>query len=352
MEGGRIPARRGSAHSTPGIFLPGPGWRRLRRGLGIMLFVLGLGLGAGLEGAAPAAAEPLTLRLSHIYTPENLWGETAQAFADAVTARTQGQVQIVINTVRVDWPAALEGLRSGQNDIVLQSIGTLDRYHIIAAIESYPYLIRDLEHFRRLYEGPVGRSLFDEIAARTGFRVVGAAYRGARHLTSNRKVERVDDLQGLRLRVPPLKMYRSTWDTLGATTVPLGVTELYIALEQGIVDAQENPMEGVLQFKLDAVQKYVVETGHVLGAMTWIYDERRFQALPTETRAILVEEGEKAMRTASAKMIEQEQSFRKELLRRGLVFIPVDRDRFRERLTPMLREFPELAEWVRRIQGL
>lgn len=304
------------------------------------------------EAAVAGDKEPVILRLSHIYAPDNLWGESAQRFADAVAARTGNRVRIEINSVRIDWPAALEGLRTGQNDIVLQSVGTLDRYHIIAAIESYPYLIRDLEHFRRVYEGPVGRALFDEITARTGFRIIGAGYRGARHLTANRKVERLEDLQGLKLRVPPLKMYKTTWDILGATTVPFGITELYLALEQGLVDGQENPMEGVLQFRLNEVQKYLIETGHILGAMTWIFDERRFLSLPAETRNILITEGEKAMQAATEKMVRQEENFRKELQNKGMIFISVDRNRFRERLVPMLREFPELAEWVRRIQGL
>jgi TRAP-type C4-dicarboxylate transport system substrate-binding protein len=175
-----------------------------------------------------------------------------------VAERSGGRIRIDIahSGATGDWPASIEALLIGTNDIVLQSIGTLDRYNTIAGIEAYPYLVRYLAHFRSVYHGPAGAALFDEIAAKTRFRIIGAGYRGARHLTSNRRVEKVEDLRGLKLRVPPLRMYRLTWELLGASPVPMGVAELFTSLQQGVVDGQENPLEVIESLKFNEVQRY------------------------------------------------------------------------------------------------
>jgi tripartite ATP-independent transporter DctP family solute receptor len=312
--------------------------------------IAGIGLAAALT--LPASAQTLTLKMAHIYTPGNIWYETAEDFAKRVAERSGGKIKIDIahSGSTGDWPQSIEGLLIGTNDIVLQSVGTLDRYNTIAGIEAYPYLVRDVEHFKKVYFGPMGQELFDEIAAKTKFRIIGAGYRGARHMSSNKLVEKVDDLKGVKLRVPPLKMYRLTWEYLGASPVPMGVAELFTSMQQGVVDGQENPLEVIESNKYNEVQKYVIETGHVMGAMTWIFSEARFKGLPAETQKILKEEGEAAMLAATDRMVALEDKLKKDLEGKGMKFVKVDRAAFQAKLTPMAKDFPELADWVGKIQ--
>lgn len=316
-------------------------------------------LGAAL--AAPAVARgqsgtsaPLTLRMAHIYAPGNIWYETSEAYARAVEQRSGGRVRIqnAHSGSTGDWPASIEGLRIRTNDIVLQSVGTLDRYNTIAGIEAYPYLVRDVGHFRRVYYGEAGAALYDDIAARTQFRIVGAGYRGARHMTSNRRVAAVGDLRGLKLRVPPLRMYRLTWEMLGASPVPMGVAELYTSLANRVVDGQENPLEVIESQKFNEVNAFCAKTAHVIGAMTWIFSEARWRGLPAETRTLLKEEGERAMLEATERMVALEGELEARLSGRGMNFTAIEQGPWAERLAGMPREFPELAEWVARVQAV
>ena len=302
---------------------------------------------------SPAQAQT-NLRMAHIYTPGNIWYETAEAFARGVEARSAGKVKIQIahSGSTGDWPQSIEALKIGTNDIVLQSVGTLDRYNTIAGIEAYPYLVRDVDHFKKVYYGPVGSQLYDEIAAKTLFRIVGAGYRGARHMSSNKKVEKLDDLKGVKLRVPPLKMYRMTWEYLGASPTPMGVAELFTSLQNGVVDGQENPLEVLEQFKFYEVQKYVIETAHVIGAMTFIFFDQKWKALPADVQKILKEEGEKAMLGATERMVKLEADLKSKLQGKGMTFIKVDNAAFQAKLKPMAKEFPELAAWVDRVQAV
>ncbi len=306
-------------------------------------------------GTTPAAmAQTTTLKMAHIYTPGNIWYETAEAYAKAVEEKSGGKVKIQIahSGSTGDWPASIEGLKIGTNDIVLQSIGTLDRYNILPGIEAYPYLLRDVDHFKKVYYGPIGAGFMEEVAKKTSFRIIGAGYRGARWLTSNKAVANLDDLKGVKLRVPPLKMYRMTWEYLGASPVPMGVAELFTSMQQGVVDGQENPLEIVESNKFYEVQKYAIDTRHVIGAMTWIFSDARFKKLPPEVQKLLKEEGERAMLAATDRMIGLEGELKVKLEGRGMKFNEVDRDAFRAKLAPMSKEFPDLAPWVEKFQSV
>ena len=305
--------------------------------------------------AAPAAlAQTTVLKMAHIYTPGNIWYDAAEAYAKAVEEKSGGKVRIQIahSGSTGDWPSSIEGLKIGTNDIVLQSIGTLDRYNILPGIEAWPYLLRDVDHFKKVYYGPVGAEFMEEVAKKTSFRIIGAGYRGARWLTSNKPVANLADLQGLKLRVPPLKMYRMTWDLLGARTVPMGPAELFTSLQQGVVDAQENPLEYVQFTKFYEVQKYGIDTRHVIGAMTWIFSDARFKRLPADVQALLKEEGERVMLEATERMIGLEGEIQKQLADAGMKFNEVDRAAFAAKLEPMGKEFPELAPWVEKFRSV
>lgn len=311
-------------------------------------------LGAALALLAMQAGAQTVLKMAHIYVPGNIWFDTANAYAAAVEQRSGGKVKIQIahSGSTGDWPQSIEGLKIGTNDIVLQSVGTLDRYNTLAGIEAYPYLVRDLDHFRKVYYGPAGAQLFEEITKKTSFRIIGAGYRGARHMSSNKPVRSVDDLRSVKLRVPPLKMYRTTWELLGVSPVPMGVAELFASLQQGVVDGQENPLEVIEGMKFNEVQKYVIETGHVIGAMTWIFADARYRQLPADVQKLLKEEGEKSMLQATDRMVVLEGEIKKRLEGKGMQFIHVDTLPFQARLAPMPKDFPELAAWVQKIQAV
>jgi len=304
--------------------------------------------------APGAMAQTTVLKMAHIYTPGNIWYDAAEAYAKAVEEKSGGKVRIQIahSGSTGDWPSSIEGLKIGTNDIVLQSIGTLDRYNILPGIEAWPYLLRDVDHFKKVYYGPVGAEFMEEVAKKSSFRIIGAGYRGARWLTSNKPVEKVDDLKGVKLRVPPLKMYRMTWDLLGASTVPMGVSELFTSMQQGVVDGQENPLEVVESMKYYEVQKHAIDTRHVIGAMTWIFSDARFKRLPAEVQTLLKEEGERVMLEATDRMIGLEGELKKKLEGHGMKFNEVDRQAFAAKLEPMGKEFPDLAPWVEKFRAV
>ena len=294
------------------------------------------------------------LQFAHVYPEGNIWNQTTERFAAAITERTGGKVTVSIAAggTTGSWEESIEALQIGTNDMVLESIGTLDRYDPLPGVEAFPYLIRDLDHFRAVYYGPVGEAFSDEVAERTGFKIVGAGYRGARKLSANRAVETVEDLAGLRLRVPPLRMYTRTWELLGASAVPMPAVEIFTALQQGVIDGQENPLEFIHSFRFYEVQSHVMDTDHVIGAMTFIFDQGRFDSFSPELQEILIEEGRNAMLWGTEQMVERESEYRRMLEAEGVTLISPDLAPFREALVPIREEFPDLAEWVARFEAV
>lgn len=304
-----------------------------------------------LSGVAAAEVPRMTLQMAHNYAPNNIWYDVGQRFVENVEAQTDGRItfNVAHSASTGTWAEQIEALQIGTNDIVIQSVGTLDRYAPLPGIEAFPYLIRDTDHFKQVYYGPVGRELYDAIEVETGFRIIGAGYRGARVLSSNRRLESLADVRGLALRVPPLRMYTRTWELLGASPTPMPFTEVFTSLQQGVIDGQENPYEIIESFKLDEVQDYVIETNHVIGAMTFIFDSRRFASFTPEVQRIITEAAEEAMLWSTAQMLEKEDSYRDILTERGMEIIEIDLTEFRAQVAPIRDEFPELSEWVTRI---
>jgi len=298
------------------------------------------------------AAKTLTLKLVHTHAPGSIWHEVAEDYASRVNERSGGTVKIEVIRADANGVApSFEDLLAGDHDIMMHPVGALARYDALAGIEAYPYLIRDIAHFKAVYDSPLGKELLTEIGKRTAFHVIGAAYRGTHHLSSNRLVEKLDDLRGLKVRVPELKIIQLTWEYLGASPVPMDITELIDGLREDVVVAQESPLKAMRDANLSEVQKYVIETGHILGAMTFILPDARYWALPEEVRMLLQQEGEAAMRAGTDRMIEMEPRYRKDLETRGMTFIPVNRNAFQAKLAPMANEFAELSSWIERIKA-
>jgi len=301
-----------------------------------------------------AQAEPLRLQAATIAPPDNIWSKVGDRYAQAVKERTNGQVVIDMSYSGSLGSAAetIEALQFGTTNIVIQEVGHLDSYDALAGLGSYPYLIRDYDHFKVVMQkGGVGQAFHDEIEKRAGFKLIGAGFRGAREMATRRPIEKPEDLAGLKLRVPNQQIFRATWETLGASPTPMPSLEVYSALQQGIIDAAENPLEAHLRSKYYEAVPYVIMTGHVNAYYTFIFDADFFNKLPKETQAILIEEGEKAMAWGSEEMQKLLATYEGELEKHGVKIVRPDVAAFREKLVPLKDKYPaDFQEWIERFQ--
>ena len=152
-----------------------------------------------------------------------------------------------------------------------------------------PYLWRDAAHMAKVGDSPIFAGLNKDLVAKRGMRMLAVTYYGKRHLTTGSKpIRTVADMAGFKLRVPPVDTFRAMAEAWGARATPVNFNELYLALSQGAVDGQENPLPTIQSAKLNEVQKFLVLTGHIITPRLVIANEEFLKKLSDADRGILM----------------------------------------------------------------
>lgn len=276
-----------------------------------------------------------------------------EVFKKRVEELTNGQVTVTLfpSSQLGTYKEELEQIHAGALTSLYESIGTIGPWDPIAGIESVPYVYKDEVEFFKKWRSPVGQELLDQLAKDSGFRLVGPAFRGFRVMSVNQKVEKVEDVAGMKIRVPAIQIYMDTWKAFGANPTPIAFEEVFTAIQQGVVAGQENSVTVIYDNHLDEVCKYLVLTNHAAETLGAIFNEDWWQKLPTEDR--------KAIETAAADTSDWLRNFTdqnesrqiEELHSKGMIVIKPDISGFMTRAKNVPID-PKLAVWVKRMQAI
>jgi TRAP-type C4-dicarboxylate transport system substrate-binding protein len=231
---------------------------------------LGASLAGAVAGALPMRAHAVTtLRWATVLPANHPSVAMMERVAKQVRDETGGAVDIQT------FPAGqlgssrdvIESTSSGAIQIVDEGAAQFGQFVPQFSILEAPYIWRDPQHVRR---------------------VIGSTYYGKRHVTSGtRAINTVDDMKGFKLRIPEVDTFRAMAEAWGARPTPLNIGELYLALSQGAVDGQENPLPTIQSNKFFEVQKYLVLTGHIITPRLIVVNETAWQALDAKARQSL-----------------------------------------------------------------
>jgi TRAP-type transport system periplasmic protein len=257
--------------------------------------------------AIPAAAQStLKLSLGHGAAPGNPRHEASVKLADVVKAKTNGRIEIIVSPSAQlgDDAAMVTALRTGALDISANSqgavAGTVPEY----AAFGMPFLFADLKQAWKMLDGPLGKELADK-SAEKGLVVLGYWDNGIRHMSNSKKpLIKPEDLKGLKMRTPPDAVTVDIMQSLGADAQQIKFSELYVALQQGVVDGQENPLMNIHASKLYEVQKFISLTGHKYEMTPLLMSKRTWDKLSEADRKILMDASAEA--TAMQRKLSQE----------------------------------------------
>ena len=297
----------------------------------------------------------MTLTLGHAYAPDSLQHRAAEQLAEAVSEKSDGAITIQVfpSAQLGSWEEMQEGLEIGSVDIVIESLGSLERYTDLAAIEGLPFLYEDADHFFEVWDSEMADEILDAVREDSGFRLIGDLYRGGRQLNSTRPVENLDDLAGLKLRVPNQQTYISTWQALGAAPTPMALNEVFSALEQGAIEGQENPIDVVRFSSFYEVAPYVAETNHLFGNFHFQLWGDTFEAYPQEVQDILLEAADEVSSTYRETSIEEAEANKAFLEENGVTFTEIDLEEWREPVAHLIEDAdPTVRDWAERILAL
>jgi tripartite ATP-independent transporter DctP family solute receptor len=312
----------------------------------IFFMMVGGLIGAFLLGfcLSPANAQ-LTLRFGH-YAEETHPGHlAAKQFAAKVAERTKGQIKINIYPANVlgSPPEQCEQVRLGALDLNLPTQGALDKYIKAFSVVMLPFIYDDYDHVHRVLDGPSFQWLAP-LAEKEGFIVLANWEWGFRNLTNNKRpINKPDDVKGLKIRTPPEIQLQAAMEALGAVVTKIAFPEVYMALAQGVVDGQENPIPVIYHNKFYEVQKYLALTRHVYNNMVHVVSTKTWAKLTPEQRQIFREESKKAGDFMRQAIMSEEESLIAKMEKAGLKVTRPDLAPFRAAMKPAYERIGKYA---------
>ena len=260
------------------------------------------------------------------------------AFADAVAEGTDGRVTFTIfpNSQLGSETDMLEQVQMGTLGAAAIMCGSMQSLDMRMAIEDLPYMWKDIDHARAAFDGEFGDYLAD-IMRDQGMEEIAYLEWGYRHITNNtRPIVEPEDLKGLKIRVAQTQLRVDAFEQLGALPTVLAFSELYGALQQGTVDAQENPLSNTVAANFNEVQKYLSLTGHFYNTVMLVIDSDIWATISEEDQAVIREEAAKMEASVREANSANEDGYVQTLIDRGMeVNDNVDTAAFREAMLPV-----------------
>ena len=290
-------------------------------------------------GAAEPEEEQYHILFNGPMPEEHNLTKAARMFAEIVEERTGGQVtvRVVPDAALGGGREALEAVRSGTQTMVDAALAPITAYEPAFGVLNLPYLFTSREQWYGLLDGPLGTDLLERLEDH-GFVGLGYPENGIRHVTNSvRPIETVEDMEGINIRVMENPVFIEMFRRLGASPTPIPWAELYSALQQGVVGAQENPVVNIHGARLYEVQDYLSLTGHTYDANIYFVNKDFYDRLPTEFQDVL----RQAATEAIAWQRQQAQQDEQELLAEIEPYIEINEideeelARFQEMLVPM-----------------
>ncbi len=316
-----------------------------------------LGATALALAAACSAQAQTALKWAHVYeTTEPFHTESVWA-AKEIEKRTEGRYKIDV------FPASQlgkevdinQGLKLGTVDMIISGSSFAARDYKPIGVTYFPYIFSSPEHLIAYTKSDVFKRLAKGYEDKTGNVITAVSYYGTRHTTANKPIAKCGDLAGVKMRVPDVPAYLAMPRACGANTTPIAFAEVYLALQNGTVDAQENPLTTIEAKKFFEVQKNIILTGHIVDHLNTVVSKSRWASLSDEDKKIFVEVMQEAA-TKTTKIIEErENKLVDDFKARGLSVTEVDKADFEKNVLEKVKfeDFGyDKADWeaIRAIQ--
>jgi TRAP-type transport system periplasmic protein len=311
--------------------------RMCDRTIGRMMLLLVLALGAfgvGLTEDAAAGANVQVVKFSTPVAPDHPNNIAALKFAEIVNKEAAGKLKVEV------FPAnqlgnvkdVIENVMTGSVHMYMGGTSETSLFQPEFAVMDAPYLFRDYDHLMKGAKSDVVKEMGAKLEKNRGVKLLTAEiYYGARHLTTkNKPIKTPADLKGMLVRAPDQPIYLEAVRAMGATPTPVAFSDLYMALKQGVVDGQENPIPTIYTYKYYEAQKYLMLTGHMLRVNVVGADASWYNKLSPELKGIISKAMDEAIKLNNELTLKQEKDMLDELKKLGMEVVQPDVEAFRE----------------------
>ncbi|UGX85403.1 sialic acid TRAP transporter substrate-binding protein SiaP [Phyllobacterium meliloti] len=289
-----------------------------------------LGAVAALALSAVAAQAQTVLKWAHVYETSEPFHTQSVWAAEEINKRTNGRYKIdVFPASQLGKEADInQGLKLGTVDIIISGSSFAARDFKPIGVTYFPYIFRNPEHLIAYTKSDIFKRLAKGYEDKTGNHIAAVSYYGTRHTTSNKPIAKCSDMQGLKIRVPDVPAYLAMPRACGANTTPIAFAEVYLALQNGTVEAQENPLTTIEAKKFFEVQKNIVLTGHIVDHLNTVISKTRWASLSDEDKKIFGDVMQEAAEKTTKIIEDKEKQLVASFKERGLSVTEVDKADF------------------------
>lgn len=294
--------------------------------------VIGTALVFATLGSGQVLAADVTLRWGDVVGGSHPQVQMIDRVAKAVAEKSNGRIEIQA------FPGGqlggsrdmIEAVSSGVQQVVTEGAANFGQWVPSISVVEAPFIWKTPEHMTSVINGSMLDGINEKLKP-AGMHALIGLYYGTRHLsTTDKPVESVADMEGFKVRVPENDVFVAMAESWGAKPTPINFNELYLALQQGVVDGQENPLPTIKAGKLNEVQKYIVLTGHIRTPRLVVVNDDFWQSLSAEDRKIIEDAVSEAAAWSDAQIKQQEVDLVDEFKAQGITIIEPDVESFRK----------------------
>jgi tripartite ATP-independent transporter DctP family solute receptor len=298
-----------------------------------------LGAVAALALSAAAAQAQTSLKWAHVYETSEPFHTQSVWAAEEIGKRTNGRYKIdVFPASQLGKEADInQGLKLGTVDIIISGSSFAARDFKPIGVTYFPYIFRGPDHLIAYTKSDVFKRLAAGYEQKTGNHIAAVSYYGTRQTTSNKPIAKCSDMQGLKIRVPDVPAYLAMPRACGANTTPIAFAEVYLALQNGTVEAQENPLTTIEAKKFFEVQKNIILTGHIVDHLNTVISKQLWSSLSDEDKKIFGDVMQEAAEKTTKIIEDKEKALVTSFKERGLNVAEVDKSDFEKNVTEKVK---------------
>ena len=294
--------------------------------------------------AAPAKAadQALVIKVAHHLPADHSLNKQVIKFAELVAQKSNGKVKVEIypNGQLGGQKDLLEALRMGTMDMTMVDTGILANYDMKIGVLDLPYIFKDAAHVRKAMAGDAGKILKDEVLKAADIRILSIVNSGVRHtLMSKKQIKTIGDMKGAKIRTPQAPIMVDTFKAFGANPTAMAFSEVYTAVQTGVIDGLEGIPEFLDQNKMYEVAKLWTETGHNTTCNAFCASEKMFTKYPKDVQDILLSSIDESVDYFYQVVASVDAEHRKHMADNGVKFLTVDLAPYKKAVQPMIDKF-------------
>ncbi len=277
-------------------------------------------------GQAGGDLQTLTLTIGHNNTGTTVTSFIADEFKRLLEEKSDGKIKVEVypgGQIGSDREM-LDSVRAGDLNFVVQGTGSQVSNVPDAGVFDMPFMFDTADEARKAVDDPEFRELLNKSYSDAGLDLTLLSDQGFRELSTNKKIDSFESFKGMNLRTQENPVHVSFWKAMGVNATPMAQAEVFLSLQQGLLDGQENPYITIDNFKLQEVQEYLVDTHHIFHLVTVVGNRDFIASLPQEYQDMIRETADEVLVSSRKMSDESVEEYRQKLIADGMTYIEVD----------------------------